>query len=184
MVDGEGRRVGKEVSGSLVEGFLYKDRLNPVALMDSAGTVLKRFVYGSHPNVPDYMIAGGVTYRILSDPLGTPGLVLNTTTGEIVQRLDYDPVGRVTLDTNPGFQPFGFAGGLYDPQTGLIHLGTRDYDAETGRWMSKDPIGFSGGDTNLYSFVVNDPVNFTDPMGLIRFRGGTAGQRERAEELQ
>ena len=41
-------------------------------------------------------------------------------------------------DTNPGFQPFGFAGGLYDPDTGLVRFGARDYDAETGRWTSKE----------------------------------------------
>jgi len=69
------------------------------------------------------------------------------------------------LDTNPGFQPFGFAGGLYDPQTGLVRFGVRDYDPETGRWTAKDPIGFDGGDTNLYGYVVNDPVNLFDPLG-------------------
>jgi len=66
----------------------------------------------------------------------------------------------------PGFQPFGFAGGLYDWDTGLVRFGARDYDAETGRWTSKDPIGFAGGETNLYVYVGNDPVNFVDETGL------------------
>ena len=39
----------------------------------------------------------------------------------------------------------------------------RDYDAEVGRWTSKDPIGFEGGDTNLYGYVLSDPVNLLDP---------------------
>ncbi|MDH5679538.1 MAG: RHS repeat-associated core domain-containing protein, partial [Nitrospinota bacterium] len=43
-------------------------------------------------------------------------------------------------DTNPGFQPFGFAGGLYDQHTKLTRFGARDYDAHAGRWTSKDPI--------------------------------------------
>jgi RHS repeat-associated protein len=73
----------------------------------------------------------------------------------------------VLQDTNPGFQPFGFAGGLYDPQTKLVRFGFRDYDAETGRWTVKDPIGFGGGDTELYGYVGNDPVNRRDPFGLI-----------------
>ena len=47
-----------------------------------------------------------------------------------MQRLDYDAFGQVLLDTNPGFQPFGFAGGLYDEQTKLVRFGARDYDGE------------------------------------------------------
>ncbi|TAN61679.1 RHS repeat-associated core domain-containing protein, partial [bacterium] len=75
--------------------------------------------------------------------------------------------GNVILDTNPGWQPFGFAGGLYDQQTKLTRFGARDYDAETGRWTTKDPIGFNGGDTNLYGYTANDPVNFVDVRGLF-----------------
>jgi RHS repeat-associated protein len=88
-------------------------------------------------------------------------------TGAIGQRLDYDPWGVVTEDSNPGFQPFGYAGGLYDPDTGLVRFGARDYDAATGRWTTKDPIGFGGGDANLYAYVGGDPVNRVDPSGLI-----------------
>ncbi|MFE1574238.1 RHS repeat-associated core domain-containing protein [Comamonas odontotermitis] len=76
--------------------------------------------------------------------------------------------GHVTEDTNPNFQPFGFAGGLYDPDTGLTRFGARDYDAETGRWTAKDPILFEGGDPNLYGYVLQDPVNFIDLNGLQR----------------
>jgi len=95
--------------------------------------------------------------------------VLNLRTQEIAQELRYDEFGVVTLDTNPGFQPFGFAGGLHDPDTGLVRFGARDYDAEVGRWTAKDPIGFDGGDTNLYAYVGNDPVNCVDPLGLFDF---------------
>ena len=69
-----------------------------------------------------------------------------------------------TSHTNPGFQPFGFQAGLYDPDTGLVEFGCRWYDAETGRWISKDPIGLEGG-WNVYAFCDNDPVNRTDPTG-------------------
>ena len=69
-------------------------------------------------------------------------------------------------DSNPRFQPFGFAGGLYDPLTTLTRFGARDYDAETGRWTAKDPILFAGGDVSLYGYVAGDPVNFVDPSGL------------------
>jgi RHS repeat-associated protein len=70
------------------------------------------------------------------------------------------------MDTNPGFQPFGFAGGLYDAQTKLTRFGARDYDAESGRWTAKDPSLFLGSDTNLYAYVFNNPVNGIDPLGF------------------
>ena len=105
-------------------------------------------------------------YRFIHDHLGSVRLVIDTHTGAIAQQLDYDVWGKVIQDSNPGFQPFGFAGGLYDPDTGLTRFGARDYDAETGRWTAKDPILFNGGDMNLYGYVLQDPVNGRDPEGL------------------
>jgi RHS repeat-associated protein len=113
------------------------------------------------------MVRGGTTYRIVSDERGSPRLIVNSQTGEIAQELDYDAYGCIVRDTNPSFQPFGFAGGLYDTETGLTHFSARDYDAETGRFTSQDPLDFSSGDTNLYSYGSGDPVNSVDPMGLL-----------------
>jgi len=165
LIDGRNRRIGKKVNGTLVQGFLYQDQLSPIAELDGSGNIKATFVYGSRANVPDYMVKGGVTYRIISDHLGSPRLVVNTSDGSIAQRIDYDVWGNITSDTNPGFQPFGFAGGLYDQHTGLIRFGARDYDPATGRWTAKDPIRFEGGDTNLYGYVVGDPVDLVDPNG-------------------
>jgi RHS repeat-associated protein len=164
-IDGRNRRVGKKVNGTLVQGFLYSDQLRIVAELDGSGAVVSRFVYGSKVNVPDYMMRDGVTYRIISHHLGSPRLVVNTADGTIAQRMDYDEFGNVILDTSPGFQPFGFAGGLYDQHTKLTRFGARDYDAETGRWTAKDPVRFAGGDINLYGYVLNDPINALDPKG-------------------
>jgi RHS repeat-associated protein len=110
----------------------------------------------------------GGTYRIITDNQGSVRLVVDAETGKVAQRLDYDSFGRVLRDTNPGFQPFGFQGGLYDPDTGLVEFGCRWYDAETGRWISKDPILLDGG-WNVYAFCGNDPINRTDPSGLYSF---------------
>jgi RHS repeat-associated protein len=90
---------------------------------------------------------------------------VDAATGAVVQQLDYDVWGNVLTDSNPGFQPFGFAGGIYDPDTKLVHFGAREYDPETGRWTSKDPIGFGGGNSNLYSYVSGDPIGLVDPDG-------------------
>jgi RHS repeat-associated protein len=167
VIDGQNRRVGKKVNGSLGQGFLYEDQLQPIAEIDGTGAVVSRFVYGSGVSVPDYMVKGGVTYRILADHLGSPRLVVNATTGQVVQRMDYNEFGRVILDTNPGFQPFGFAAGLYDQQTGLVRFGARDYDPDIGRWTAKDPILFGGRSPNLFEYTFSDPINFADRDGRI-----------------
>ena len=138
----------------------------PVAELDGAGVLVSRFVYGSRANTPDYMVKGGSTYRIFADYLGSPRLVVNIATGVIEQRMEYDEFGKVIQDTNPGFQPFGFAGGIYDQQTKLVQFGARDYDAEAGQWTTQDPILFLSGQANFYVYVGNDPVNLIDPTGL------------------
>jgi len=69
------------------------------------------------------------------------------------------------VDSNPGFQPFGFAGGLYDTDTKLVRFGARDYDPQIGRWVSKDPILFGGGQANIYVYVDSEPVNAMDVTG-------------------
>jgi RHS repeat-associated protein len=56
--------------------------------------------------------------------------------------------------------------GLYDADTGLTRLGARDYDPVPGRWTAKDPILFGGGQADLYVYVGDDPVNWTDATGL------------------
>ena len=112
------------------------------------------------------MFREGKQYLIISDHLGSVRQVIDTETGEIKQEIEYDAWGRVIEDSRPGFQPFGFAGGLYDPDTRLTRFGARDYDAETGRWTAKDSILFDGGDSNLYGYVLQDPVNGIDPEGL------------------
>jgi RHS repeat-associated protein len=167
VIDSRNRRIAKKVNGVLTQSFLYQGSLNPIAELDGNGNVITRFVYGTKANVPDYMLKGGKTYRILSDHLGSPRLVININDGSVIQRLNYDAFGNVTDDTNSGFQPFGFAGGIYDVETELVRFGARDYDAETGRWTAKDPILFDGGDSNVYGYVVNDAVNLVDSDGLI-----------------
>jgi len=172
IIDGQNRRIGKKVNGASVQGLLYGDELRPVVELDGDGNVVSRFVYAGGNNVPDYMVKGGVTYRIVKDHLGSPRIVIDAASGLVVQRIDYDEFGNVMTDTSPGFQPFGFAGGTYDHDTKLVRFGARDYDAKVGRWTVKDPILFGGGDVNLYGYVMNDPVNLVDPSGLKCFWKG------------
>jgi RHS repeat-associated protein len=162
-LDGSDRRIQRSVDGTITNRFLY-DSIFPVAELDELGNVVSQFIYAGG-NVPAYMIRGGVNFRIISDNVGSVRLVVNAETGGITQRIDYDAFGGVIGDTNPGFQPFGFAGGIYDPKTGLVLFGSRDYDSKTGRWTAKDPTGFNGDDSNLFRYANNNPVNLADPAG-------------------
>ncbi len=167
VTDGYGRRIAKKRDGQLEQGFLFgEEALGPVAELDSGGDIESRFVYATRSNVPDYLTKGGNTYRIFADHLGSPRIIVDASSGSVAQELDYDEFGNVVRDTNPGFQPFGFGGGLYDSQTKLVRFGARDYDPEIGRWTAKDPTGFAAGDSNLYGYVLGDPINLADTSGL------------------
>jgi RHS repeat-associated protein len=174
VIDGQNRRTGKKIDGVLTQGFLYKDQLNPIAELDGSNNVVARFIYGTKINVPDYMEKNGNTYRIISDHLGSPKLVVNIANSTIAQQIDYDSWGNITNDTNPGFQPFGFAGGIYDQHIELARFGVRDYDAKTGRWLAKDPVGFNGG-LNYYGYVFQNPTTHIDPTGLDVWTEGPSG---------
>ena len=163
--DAFGRRIAKQVDGVRVKEFLFSDTYRIVAELDGEGQMVSRFVYADTA-VPVYMERDGNTYRFVTDHRGSVRLVVNSLTGVIEQRMDYDSFGNVLTDTSPGFQPFGFIGGIYDSDTELTRLGARDYSATTGRWLSKDPAWFAGLDTNLYRYALGDPINYVDRTGL------------------
>jgi RHS repeat-associated protein len=101
------------------------------------------------------------------DQIGSIRQVVNASTGLIAQEIKYDEFGMILSDTNPGFQPFGFAGGLWDRDIEMIRFGARDYDPSVGKWSSKDALLFGGGTSNLLEYCGNDPVNCVDPYGLL-----------------
>jgi RHS repeat-associated protein len=163
--DGRQRRVAKRRSGSIVKRWVYEGQYRVVAEVDGSGSVVSRFVYASQSHSPDYMVRAGVTYVFVKNQLGSIRLVVDSVTGTVSQRLDYDAWGKISQDSNPGFQPFGFAGGIYDKDTGLTHFGFRDYDANSGVWSSKDPLRLGGG-LGMYSYVGNQTIAECDPTGL------------------
>jgi RHS repeat-associated protein len=166
VVDGRNRRVGKKVNGVIERQWIYDGQLRPVAEYGPTGTLAATYIYGTHINVPDYVVKSSGTYRVITDHLGSLRFVINISNGTIAQRVDYDDWGNVLLNTAPDFTPFGFAGGMYDKDTKLTRFGARDYDAEVGRWTTKDPIGFGGGLWNLYSYCGEQPVKRFDLSGL------------------
>src|SRR5205085_1113127 len=77
----------------------------------------------------------------------------------------YDSFGKLSNEIGTGGDRFKYAGQAYDSVTGQYHAKARDFDAVAGRWTTVDPLGFDGGDYNLYRYVNNTPVNCIDPTG-------------------
>jgi RHS repeat-associated protein len=94
---------------------------------------------------------------------------LTNTSGSAVKNYRYRSFGEIYSETGTLEQPFTFTGREYDPESGLYYYRARYYDPRAGRFLTKDPIGFLGGDVNLYRYVGNNPVNFTDPRGMAVF---------------
>jgi len=105
VIDASNRRIGKKVGPPgatvLVRKWLYKDGLNPIyeEAWDATSStwVQTRFVYASRGNVPDFLIRDGVTYRVISDHLGSPRLVINTTNGLVEQALGLGQLNRGSI---------------------------------------------------------------------------------------
>ena len=182
VIDGANRRVARKWNGSPTGGWVYRNGLNPVAELDGSGAVVNRYVYGEEDHVPALLLRGTSTYRLITDYLGSVRGVVDVSTGAVVQRRSYDTWGIVTTESAPDFQGLGYAGGLYEPATGLTRFGARDYEAGVGRWTSKDPLLFLGNDVSflgharlqLYEYAGSDPIDAIDPEGLQAFDSYTA----------
>jgi RHS repeat-associated protein len=163
-----GRRIAKKVNGTVVEKYLWQGRTRLLAVYDGSGSLKQRFEYADG-RLPVAMTKAGVRYFLVYDQVGSLRAVTDAS-GSVVKTVEYDSFGNVIADSDDTFTvPFGFAGGLFDTDTGLTRFGFRDYDADVGRWTAKDPILFEGGDTDLYGYVVGDPVNGVDPEGKFAF---------------
>ncbi|MCP4347076.1 MAG: RHS repeat-associated core domain-containing protein [Desulfobacterales bacterium] len=145
---------------------MWKDRTRLLAVYDGSNNLKMRFEYADG-RMPVTMTADSSVYYLTYDQVGSLRVVTDAS-GTVVKKIDYDSFGNIYSDSNSTFEvPFGFAGGLHDRDTELVRFGYRDYDSGVGRWTAKDPIGFAGGDTDLYGYCIDDPVNLIDPLGLI-----------------
>jgi len=149
----------------VIEKYLWKDLPTLLATYTADDNLFIKYNY-SDARTPNSATYAGNTYYLMYDQVGSLRTVSDVN-GNVVKELTYDSFGNILSDTLPSVQlPFGFAGGLYDSDTKLIRFGYRDYYSVTEKWTAKDPIGFDGGDTSLYGYVLGDPVNFVDVDGL------------------
>jgi RHS repeat-associated protein len=126
-----------------------------------------RYLFG--PSVDQVLakedVLAGQTLWLLADHLGTIRDIVNDA-GAVLNRIAYDSFGNVLSQTDPLITTrYLFTGREFDAETGLYYYRARYYDANIGRFMSEDPIGFASGDANLFRYVGNSPLQSTDPSG-------------------
>ena len=164
IYDPFGRRIKKNING-VVTKYLY-DNEDIVLEYDGTGAVAARYTHGPGIDEPLSIVKGGVRYYYHADALGSIKALTNSA-GSIIKTYNYKAYGAIASQTGTLIQPYTFTGREYDKETGLYYYNARYYYPSRGRFISKDPIGFGGGDVNLYRYVGNNPVNWVDPEGLF-----------------
>jgi RHS repeat-associated protein len=93
----------------------------------------------------------------------------------VVNAYAYSPDGMILGENEAFAQPFKYVGqlGVMAESNGLYYMRARYYNPAVGRFISEDPLGFGGGDVNLYVYAGNNPVVGVDPWGLFNIIDST-----------
>ncbi len=167
-----GERVQKvlhENGGRIVTSYIYEQQ-KLIAEADERGNVLREYVYLDHH--PVAVLTRGRAYWIHTDHLGTPLAVTNDRRS-VVWRAEHHPFGGAVIDADPdGDQQrftlnLRFPGQYADAESGTYYNYFRDYDPETGRYLTADPLGYADG-TNAYLYVQGNPSTRIDNLGLYQ----------------
>jgi len=152
---------------------MYDEAGHLIGEYDGKGTAIEEIVWlGDTPVASVRTGSCGISiFYIHTDHLNTPRRITRRTTSDIVWRWDGGAFGAEAPNENPsglGMFVFNlrFAGQLYDIETGLHYNYNRDYDPGTGRYVESDPIGLRGGNYSTYGYVNDNPISYTDPLGL------------------
>jgi RHS repeat-associated protein len=159
--DALGRRVQRTTTSGADERYVY-DGQNVVQDLDSNSSVVTSYLNG--PGFDNHLrqtnATTGVSY-FLTDHLGST-IGLTDSNANVVEQISHDSFGNHL----PGSRTrYTHTGRERDPDTGLMYYRARFYDPQLGRFVSEDPTGFSGG-SNWFSYALNNPLRFVDPLGL------------------
>jgi RHS repeat-associated protein len=167
-----GRRLAKSINGSIVENYIYSGD-NIYIAEGISGERL--YIHSDEIDKPLAMRKDNKYYSIHTDNLGSV-LALVDENQQIVDQYAYGEYGEthsynkdgveVSLDGTNLKNIFGYTGREIDSESSFYYYRARYYVPALGRFLSSDPIGFGGGDTNLYRYVGNNPIRYNDPSGL------------------
>lgn len=163
--DGKGTRL-QAVRNGVTTHYIYDRGNNLLAEADDSNTITRLYIHGLGLLA---MITETGTYSYHYNGIGST-IAITDQSQNIVSKYTYTPFGiiRESLQSPP--QPFKYVGeyGVMTEPNGLYYMDARYYDPQVGRFISEDPIGFGGGDVNLYAYVKNNPINYIDPNGRGR----------------
>jgi RHS repeat-associated protein len=160
--DADHRQIQKTV-GSTTSYYVYSgwQRIADYAASGS-GALQNRYVYGDKlDEVLITVSSSGTLTHLHADRIGSIIATTNSS-GAVTNKNKYSAYG----ENAPAGTTFGFTGQRYDTDTGLYYFKRRYYSPVIGRFMQGDPVGYAGG-LNLYTYVRNDSLNRTDPLGLL-----------------
>jgi RHS repeat-associated protein len=170
--DALGDRIEKDVwtsaSGTTtVTRFAY-DGHQVFADLDGSNNLQVRYLLGDQPDQYFARITtGSGASWFLPDREGSIRDITDAS-GVVQDHILYGGFGNISSETNPSYGGRIKHTGLQaDNETGFYFAINRYYDSHTGRWISMDPLGFQAGDVNLYRYVENNSMNWTDPSGLV-----------------
>lgn len=161
--DAFGRRVRKTVGASTTQ-FLY-DGLNPIQELSAGGSPTANLLTGLGTDQYFSRTEDGASRSFLTDALGST-IALADNGGTVQTEYTYQPFGGVTASGEVSSNSLQFTGRENDVATNLFYNRARYYSPIFQRFISQDPVGFVGGDANLYAYVGNAPTIFTDRLGL------------------
>ena len=175
--DAMNRRVSKDLTAGGTRFVYYYDNENIVE-ETANGSGWRKYIYAATIDTPVVMLAGSETYYYLRDWRANIAAITDTT-GRPVELYKYTIFGQTSIfdgNGNPLTQSllgniWIFAGRQWDAESGLMHNRNRAYSAELGRFLQRDPAGYSDG-MNLYAYAGNNPLLFSDPYGLYRWSHG------------
>ena len=142
--------------------YLY-DGTDVVETLDGNGSKLALFTMGPGVDQPLALTQAGSTWYFEADELNSI-TSLTDSTGNLTDAYDYDSFGNSVSSSGTTDNPFRFTGREFDEETGLYYYRARYYDPKEGRFISEDPVGFTG-DQNFYRYAGNSPINENDPSG-------------------
>ena len=165
--DGAGNRL-RAVRGGVETHYIYDVDGNLLAEADANNTITRYYIHGA--GLLAAVTPADAVYCYHYDATGNT-VAITDGSETVVNSYDYSPFGMVISESETFAQPFKYVGklGVMAEANGFYYMRARYYDPVNGRFISEDPLGFDGGDVNLYVYSGNNPVLLVDPSGLINW---------------